>query len=263
MEKSGYRFNIGKFECVVVSDGSILVPPPPEKPSAKGEAMDVLSLFINTGKQKILIDTGCGNFPIPNVGKLAANLKAAGISCSDIDIVTYTHGHMDHAAGTFNSKNQPVYPNARYAVAKEEWECWVHPVERPQLTQMFEAARKHLVPIPDQFLLIEDGGEMVPGIRIKLAPGHTPGTSLIELSSEGKTLMCIGDLIHSAKEFVAPDYYSFLDVDPPLAIKNRNSIMKSLARSETLVFAAHLPYPGLGHFQLKNGEISWKPIENN
>jgi glyoxylase-like metal-dependent hydrolase (beta-lactamase superfamily II) len=260
MEKSGYRFNIGKFECVVVTDGSIRVPPPPEMPAAKGESMDVLSLFINTGKEKIMIDTGCGNSWIPNVGKLPANLKAAGISCDEIDIVTYTHGHMDHAAGTFNAKNQPVFPKARYAVAREEWECWVIPRERPQLSEMFNAARTHLVTIPDQFQLIEDGAEMVPGFRIKLAPGHTPGTTLIELSSEGETLMCIGDLVHSAKEFDTPDYYSFLDVDPPLAIKNRNSILTSLAKSQTLVFAAHFSYPGLGHFQLKNGNLSWKPV---
>jgi glyoxylase-like metal-dependent hydrolase (beta-lactamase superfamily II) len=260
MDKNSYRFRLGQFDCLVVNDGSLTVPPPPSEKSAAGEEMDVLSLFIDTGKHKILVDTGCGDkFQGTNTGKLVNNLKAAGVRCGDIDTVIFTHGHIDHAAGTFGKNGKAVYPGARYIVAQKEWQGWVDKTERKELQMMFGPARQDLLPIPEQFHLASEGEEILPGIVLTTAPGHTPGSSILRITSGAETLNCIGDLIHSTTEFRRPDYYSFLDTDPEQAIQSRSQVLSGLAKSTELVFACHFPFPGLGYMVKKDELLSWKP----
>jgi glyoxylase-like metal-dependent hydrolase (beta-lactamase superfamily II) len=263
MNKNTYKFKIGKLDCMVVNDGTLTVPPPAsEKPGTKGEAMDVLSLVIDNGDVKILVDTGCGDkFEGTDTGKLVRNLNAAGIKCEDIDIIIFTHGHLDHAAGTFTRGGLPVFPNARYIVAKKEWQCWVDKKERKELQMMFITARQELLPIPEQFQLAEEGEELLPGIVLTTAPGHTPGSAILHISSEGEKLNCIGDLIHSATEFRRPDYYSFLDTDPEQAIQSRTKVLTKMAKSGELVCACHFPFPGLGYLTKKGDVLSWKPLK--
>jgi glyoxylase-like metal-dependent hydrolase (beta-lactamase superfamily II) len=229
------RFKLGKFECLVVNDGSLIVPDAmPENSSgrpdmSKGQKMDICCLLVDTGEHKILIDTGCGSWFQPTTGQLVKNLEAEGIKCADVDIIIHTHGHMDHVAGSFNSAGQPVFPRARYIAAKKEWECWVTQPERIQLRPMFNNARKYYLPIPEQFELVEDQAEPFPGFRFIAAPGHTPGSIALEISSGQKHLLCIGDIIHAPLEFTEPAHFSFLDVDPEQAIRTRSQILCAAA----------------------------------
>lgn len=42
--------------------------------------------------------------------------------------------------------------------------------------------------------------EILPGIRVSDASGHTPGHSAVLLESGGERLLCTGDLIHDPEE---------------------------------------------------------------
>jgi glyoxylase-like metal-dependent hydrolase (beta-lactamase superfamily II) len=265
MNKNSFAFTLGNYKCLVVSDGTLIVPPPASEKSQSsggvlpGEEMEVLSLVIDTGKQKILIDTGCGEkFQGTDTGKLVNNLNAVGINCQDIDIIVFTHGHLDHVAGTFDKSGKAVFPNARYFVTKKEWQCWVDRKERKELQMMFISARQDLLPIPQQFQLLNEGDEVIPGIQLTSAPGHTPGSTIIRVSSGGETLTCVGDLIHSAREFKIPGYYGFLDTDPEQAILRRDEVLSKLAESGEMAFVCHFPFPGLGYLNKKGQTLSWK-----
>ena len=65
-----------------------------------------LSLYIETGRHKILFDTGASAL-------FAKNAAAMGIDLSSIDLAVLSHGHYDHGGGlaTFLELNQtaPVY----------------------------------------------------------------------------------------------------------------------------------------------------------
>jgi glyoxylase-like metal-dependent hydrolase (beta-lactamase superfamily II) len=189
------------------------------------------------------------------------NLEAAGIKCEYIDRIIFTHGHIDHVGGSFDSRGRPVFPNARYMATAREWECWLTRPERSELQSMFLVpARKNLLPIPDQFDLVKDDAEILPGIKLVAAHGHTPGNVMVEISSEGQRLLCIGDIIHSQTEFVDPAYLSLFDIDPEQALKTRAQVLSDVAESGTLVFACHLPFPGLGHIMRHEGVFAWRPI---
>ena len=266
MNSTTFGLDIGRFKCTVVSDGTISVPGPlPPGSSIRPEerpheVMDVTCLLIQQGQRKILIDTGCGNVFQSSAGKLLQNLLKEGINPADIDTIIYTHGHPDHVGGTFDSEGKPVYPHARQVVSRKEWECWAGPETGPN-GRMFNIARKNLLPIPDQFDLAEDNSEVMTGIKLVPASGHTLGGVMIEISSGRDKLLCIGDLIHSQLEFTQPEYYSFLDSAPAEAIRLRTEGLAEIAKAGVLVFACHFPFPGIGHIVQKAGLLSWQPIQ--
>ncbi len=265
MTDTTFRLDIGKFKCTVISDGFITVPsaPPPGfsgRPEDRPrEKMDVCCLLVETGKSKVLIDTGCGSVFQTSSGKLVENLVKEGIKPDSIDLIVYTHAHPDHIGGTFDPAGKLAFPKAQQVLTKKEWESFSGPEEGPT-TRMFTLARKTLLPVRDQFTLVDENCEVTPGIRLLPARGHTLGGVIIEVSSGKERMLCIGDLIHSHLEFTQPGFYSFLDSAPEDALKLRTEGLSGMADSGALVFACHMPFPGIGHFVKKGGILGWQPI---
>jgi glyoxylase-like metal-dependent hydrolase (beta-lactamase superfamily II) len=73
----------------------------------------------------VLIDAGAGNTMQPTLGKLPANLKAAGIDPADVTHIVLTHMHPDHANGLVDAAGGAVYPNAEILVHAQELEFWM------------------------------------------------------------------------------------------------------------------------------------------
>ena len=143
MQDTTYRFNVGKFKCMSVSDGTLSDAPGEEEPEREPQVHSLNCLYIDTGEHRILVDTGCGDVFQATAGKMLPNLEAEGIKRSDIDRIIFTHGHLDHVGGANDTQGKPVFPNARYITSEKEWECWVTPAESTELQQMFFAtARK-------------------------------------------------------------------------------------------------------------------------
>jgi len=256
MRETGFRYNIGEFKCIIISDGTLI-----SQGSETEEAFALNCLFIDSGEHKILIDTGCGDGFQTTAGRLAENLEAEGIRCSDIDRIIFTHGHIDHVGGSFDSQGRPIFPSARYITSEREWKYWLTQPGSNELQNMFfSAARKNLLPIQDQFDLVKDDAEILPGIKLIPAPGHTPGNAMVEISSDEKRLLCIGDIIHSQVEFIHPEYLSSFDVTPEQALHTRAQILSDVAKSGILVFACHFPFPGLGYITHNEGVFTWQPI---
>ena len=265
MAATSYHLNIGKFKCTVISDGFITVPGP-TPPGFSGrpedrprEEMDVSCLLIDTGRRKVLLDTGCGSVFQSSSGRLLENLAKEGIKPDGIDLIVYTHAHPDHVGGTFDQAGKLAFPKARQILAKKEWDDFSGPEEGPT-SRMFTLARKTLLPVRDQFLLVDDDYEVMPGIKLLPARGHTLGGVIIEVSSGRDTMLCIGDLIHSHLEFTQPGFYSFLDSAPEDALKLRTDGLSKMAESGVLVFACHMPFPSTGRFVKRGGVLDWQPV---
>jgi glyoxylase-like metal-dependent hydrolase (beta-lactamase superfamily II) len=256
MVEAGFHFNVGEFECIVFSDGTLV-----NQDDEGEEEFNLNNLFIDSGTHKILIDTGCGEGFQATAGRLVENMKAEGIKFSDIDRIIVTHGHIDHVSGSLNSKGQPVFPNARYITTENEWEHWLKPPGSNELHNMFfKFARKNFLPIREQFDLVNDDAEILPGIRFLSASGHTPGNVMVNVSSKGNRLLCIGDIIHSQLEFTDPERLVIFDVTPEQAVWTRTRILSDIADSGLLVYACHFPFPGLGYITQKEGICAWQPV---
>ncbi len=261
-----FAFKVGKFDCMVISDGTIIVPDmvtpkkfDPADPKS-GLVMDVNCLLINTGKNKVLVDTGCGPGFGPASGKLLTNLQAAGIQTSEIDNVVLTHAHSDHVGANVDAQGKPIFSNATYVIHKTEWEYWINRLESEPVNprSMLAIPKANLPPIKDRVKLVEDGSVVVPGVECVLSAGHTPGGLMLMVTSGKDRMCCIGDLIHHKIEMNKPETFAIFDVARDEAVAERNKVLPDLAASGVLIFSCHLDYPGLGYFVKKGKELAWQ-----
>jgi glyoxylase-like metal-dependent hydrolase (beta-lactamase superfamily II) len=253
MPEQAYPLAVGNFHCIIFSDGCLVDP---------SETYGLNCIYIDAGDHKILIDNGCGETFMQNTaGHLLKNMKAAGLKTEDIDTIIFDHGHIDHVCGTFDEKGKPVFPNACYIITRKEWDYIKSPPGDNEMQNVFyRPARQYLLPLQDRFTFVEVDYEVLPGIKMLPAHGHTPGNVMIDISSQGERLLCIGDIIHSAREFTDPACLAAFDVTPAEAIKTRAKILTEVARDNVFVFACHFLFPGLGYIRQAKGIFSWEPI---
>lgn len=286
-----YRFKLGTFECMAVSDGTFTYTPPNFPPPAtflfanapKERLEQVLRehnlpleqwvewispyicLLVNTGKHLVLVDTGAGGLG-QNTGKLLRNLRAGGITPEDIDTIILTHGHPDHIGGNTNAEGKPAFPNARFVMWKDEWDFWnsdlaglkVDEHTRELLSML---ARKNLPPIQSQLDLIDHEAEIVPGIQAIAAPGHTPAHMALAISSGIERLLCISDAALHPIHLEQPDWHAAIEFAPQQVVTTRRQLLKRAETEKALVLAFHFPFPGLGHVIQREEGWQWKPIE--
>ena len=213
-----------------------------------------------------MVDTGFGTAENPDLGHLLQNLHTAGIKPTEIDTVIHSHLHVDHIGGNVDSRGKSIYPNARHIVNTTEWEFWKtmlgqKQVEPGLIQSTVTALKKNIIPIQNRVKLVDDEAEIVPGIKSILAPGHTPGNIVLELSSGSGQLILIGDLLHLPVELTQPDLFRHIDEAHDLAVLTRNRILSEAAREGTMVFAGHFPFPGLGHIYQRGDIMQWQPLE--
>ena len=284
MNTETYRFKVGNFECIAVSDGTFAYPDQSFFVNApKGRLEQVFRehnmqpgeiiapwtcLLVNTGPQRVLVDTGGGTGLVPSVGKLLPNLRAEGIEPVDIDMVILTHGHPDHIGGNTDAEGKPAFPNARYVMWKDEWGFWMPGPDLGRLEVaeelrqlMLMTAHKNLPPIEGRLELIDRETEIVPGIQAIAAPGHTVGHVALAISSDGEQLLYISDAALYPVHLEQPDWYPAFDFASEQAMVSRRQLMDRAVAERALVIACHFPFPGLGHVLQRGGAWQWQAIE--
>jgi glyoxylase-like metal-dependent hydrolase (beta-lactamase superfamily II) len=272
------RFPIGGFTVTMVSDGNLVLPAdtlavdlPPEELTAFLESRhrDPETRFshtnhavIDAGEARVLVDVGSGDRFQPSAGRLTENLAAAGIALDSITHVVLTHAHPDHVWGMMDDfGDEPRIPAPNYAMGAQEFDWWTAEGRVEQVPEAMQAfvvgARNALLPMAERIRMVEDGAEIVPGVRIIATPGHTPGHMSVMVESEGEAMLVAGDaLTHAYVSFERPEWRFAFDMDAEQAAATRRRLLDRVATEGVALSAYHLPFPGVGH-AVRDGE-AWR-----
>lgn len=294
MKPESYQFNVGEFACYALRDGYFNYPPPlffanveqgllAERLRQRGLPVDRVGtpytlLLVDTGEQRILVDTGAGNLgdsasaAFPNInhvdtttGLLVESLRRAGFQPADIDTVIITHAHPDHVAGTLDSIGRLVFANAHYYVAQDEWTFWWSDRAARTGPAMLGIARRNLEPLQKRLTLVSRGEagrfEVAPGIHLLAAPGHTPGHAAVSVRSGDDALLHIADTALHPLHLEEPDWHPALDLDPEAAAATRQRLFDWAAERDVLLFGHHFgPFPALGRVTKMERGWRWEGV---
>jgi glyoxylase-like metal-dependent hydrolase (beta-lactamase superfamily II) len=270
--KHAFRFKLGHFDCLSVSDGVLTIPDlQPGKARSRydqipGQSIEIACLLIRDGKHTVMIDTGFGLMGQPSAGKLMQNLLLEGIQSSEVDTIIVSHIHPDHMGGNTDNEGRSVFPNARYLLYKKEWEYWMSNPDLSKFNQKIqkdcvETIQKRVLPVRSQIDLIEVETDIIDGIKIIQAPGHTPGQVLIKISSGNQQLLCVSDIFHDPSELAGPELEMVGDILPEQASLTRLQILSQIIKPDSLVYACHFPFPGLGYILKRGHGWYWQPAK--
>jgi glyoxylase-like metal-dependent hydrolase (beta-lactamase superfamily II) len=213
----------------------------------------------------VVVDTGVGNDRArPRMAVLdhlhtdfLASLKGAGIDPADVDVVVNTHLHFDHVGwNTMRDRDAwvPTFPNARYVVSEPDYRHF-HPDSAAQRatprTEDELSVREHvrmvfadsISPVEEQLELWSDDYQLSESVRLRPAPGHTPGSSVVWLDA-GMPAVFVGDLTHCPIQLHRPNDPCVWDEDFAVAAATRKRVLTEASRRRAAVIPAH--YPGHG-----------------
>ncbi len=242
-----HRLTLGDFELTAISDGIYhldggvffgVVPKVMWERKVKADEKNLVpsglnSVVVRTSKKTVLIETGLGNkLPerlVKNYGQpseLLTNLTAAGISPEDIDIVINTHLHFDHCGWNTVRKGDKVvatFPNAQYYVQEGEWQHARQQHERDAVSYISDNYDPLIA--SGQMQPMKGDQEIIPGISVRIFPGHTENMQAVMIESGGQTACYISDLIPTTAHIDLTWVMAF-DLCPLQTIDSRKRLPK-------------------------------------
>ena len=148
---------------------------------AEDERMPVNVHIIDHPDARILVDTGMTELHplVDDMDPRLTPLSEQDIDLDSIDIVVSTHLHFDHCGGNHLFAGKPIYVQQRelddaragnYTI--DEW------VDAPGV----------------EYTKVDGEHELLPGIRLVPAPGHTPGMQMVVIENGERPIIVGGDV---------------------------------------------------------------------
>lgn len=278
---SRYAVRIGDIEVLVISDGVLPLPTqtmstnvdPAEReawfkdmflgPDAFDWALNVL--LVQSGDQTILVDAGLGGqfAGFPRAGQSLRRLEAAGVDLGSVTDIVLTHMHMDHVGGLLGDDvKSRLRPDLRIHVAAAEVDFWGSPdfshtdMPAPVPDVLRSTAKQFLDQYHNKLQTFEEEHEVAPGVVARRTGGHTPGHSLVTVTSGGERLTFAGDILFPVA-FDHPEWHNGFEHDPEESVRVRVRFLKEAAASGELVVATHMPFPSVGRVALNGDRFRW------
>ena len=215
----------------------------------------------------VLIDTALGNkedakfldiYGVENQGlegatQLEDALASAGFLPRDVKWVINTHLHFDHAGGNTTMDPdlendprrhvRPTFPNAGYVVQRGELDFARHTNERTRASYLphnFEP-----IAAANRWRLLDGDEEVLPGISVRLTPGHVPFHQAVLLQDGGETALFVGDLFPTTSHLPLPWIMGY-DLEPLRTLESKRAILnEAIAGGWRLIFE-HDPRVAMG-----------------
>ncbi|NUR07678.1 MAG: N-acyl homoserine lactonase family protein [Nocardioidaceae bacterium] len=148
----------------------------------EGGRMPVYVHVVDHPDARVLVDTGMTQLH-PAVADMDPRLyplsEQPDLDVAGIDVVVNTHLHFDHCGGNHLFAGRPIYVQRRElddARSQDDYTIpeWVDP---PGV----------------QYVPVDGAHELLPGVRLVPAPGHTPGSQVVVVEAGGRPVVIAGD----------------------------------------------------------------------
>jgi glyoxylase-like metal-dependent hydrolase (beta-lactamase superfamily II) len=206
---------------------------------------------IRTGGKLVLFDTGHGANGPATVGKMADNMKAAGLDPAAVSTIVISHFHPDHISGMWvKETNAQVFPNAEILMGEVEYKFWTDPA---LVGKMPEGLRPHINRIQATFpnwkniKQYNDGADLAPGVKAIATPGHTIGHMSFLVASGGQQLFIQSDVSVIPQLFVRnPGWHIAFDADAQKAEATRRAFYDRVIAEKGMIAGYHFGFPNVG-----------------
>jgi N-acyl homoserine lactone hydrolase len=148
---------------------------------ADGDLMPVYVHVIDHPDARVLVDTGMTALHplVADMDPRLCPLDTQDVDLGSIDIVVNTHLHFDHCGGNHLFSGRPIY------VQRQELED-ARATDDYTIREWVEAPDVQYVPVDGEL-------ELLPGLRLLPAPGHTPGSQVVVVERGGRSVVICGD----------------------------------------------------------------------
>ena len=159
---------------------------------ADGERLPVYVHLINHPDGRVLVDTGMTELHplVADMDPRLQPLNEQDIDLDSIDMVVNTHLHFDHCGGNHLFAGRPIYVQRRELEDARTQDDYT-------IREWVDAPGVSYVPVDGEL-------ELLPGVRLLPAPGHTPGTQVVVVETGGGPMVVAGDLAVSFAELDDP-----------------------------------------------------------
>lgn len=207
-------------------------------------------LLIEDDDRLILIDNGIGDkqdhsflkhYNLNGDDTLENSLSKYGFKPEDITDMILTHLHFDHCGGSikYNDDNtafELAFPNATYWVSRVQYEWATNPNHRESASFL----KENIFPIEESghLKLIEEEGEILPNISVRIFNGHTEGQIIPLINYQGRTLAFMADLL-PATTHIPMSWIMAYDTKPLITLDDKTRFYNEAVQGDFVLFFEH------------------------
>lgn len=206
-------------------------------------------LLLERNGQLVLIETGYGNkFDEKSRSMFALEtrwiddaLREVNVDRHDIEHVIVTHLHFDHAGGLTYFEDgdetpRPTFPNATVHVQRTEWEDAL--ANKSVMTRTY--LREHLDPVADQVNLLVGESDVLDGISVLPAIGHTWGQQAVLVRDSDGHILFPGDVMPTVHH-AGPAFNMAYDVLPYENMDTKQRLLQRCVDENIRIVIDHEP----------------------
>jgi N-acyl homoserine lactone hydrolase len=148
----------------------------------EGDRWPVYVHVIDHPDARVLVDTGMTELrpEVADMDPRLVPLSEQDLDLAGIDLVVNTHLHFDHCGGNHLFAGRPIYVQRLElddARSQDEY----------TIREWVEAPGVRYVPVDGEL-------ELLPGLRLVPAPGHTRGMQVVVVETDGRPVVVGGDV---------------------------------------------------------------------
>lgn len=149
----------------------------------EGVGMPIYVHVVEHPDARVLVDTGLTQLhpAVADLDPRICPLNEQDFDIDSIDIVVNTHLHFDHCGGNHLFAGKPIYVQAQELDdARNADDYTIREWVDPRGTAL-------------QYLPVDGEHELLPGLRLVPAPGHTRGSQIVIIETDDQPIVIAGD----------------------------------------------------------------------